>query len=80
MNINRPMTVNGYVLSEAVIHSALGRLEATFTNMSLAGILGRAGFVPDDLWVRQEAANRLLQRLRKAGLVSYCKGQWTFVP
>ncbi len=64
------ITVDGKTVGPDVIRSAVESMGETFTNMQVAGAIGRAGFEPDDLWLRQEIANRLLQRVRAAGLAT----------
>lgn len=68
------------LLSSGVIFALQEMGDKPFTNMDVAGSFGRYGFEPNDLWVRQEAANRLMQRLRKAGLASFAKKRWTAAP
>ena len=71
-----PITIGKETLSGTLAKAGLDAMVGTFTNMDIASVFGRAGFAPNDLWTRQEAANRLLQKAREAGLVEYNKKQW----
>lgn len=62
------ITVDGKTCSKEAIEAAIEGMGDTFDNMQIAGIIGRSGFEPNDLWIGQEVANRLLQRIRRAGL------------
>ena len=75
--LNAPITIGAKTLSSNVIDAGLKAMTGTFGNMDVAAAFGRAGFEPNDLWIRQEAANRLLQKARKAGLVKFSKKVWT---
>jgi len=80
--LNSPMKFGDKIVSEEVIEAGLAEMRRTptFDNMDVASALGRAGFEPHDLWLRQDVANRLLQKARKAGLIEFKKKQWHVVP
>lgn len=75
------ITVDGKTVAPDIIRAAVETMTGDFTNMEIAGVLGRAGFEPNDFWIRQEVANRLLQRVRRAGYAT-CPNRrlWTSVP
>lgn len=62
------ITVDGKTCGPDVIRKAVEFMEGEFTNIQVAGVIGRAGFEANDFWLGQEIANRLLQRVRRAGL------------
>ena len=62
------ITVDGKTCGPDVIRKAVEIMEGEFTNMQIAGVIGRAGFEPNDFWLGQEVTNRLMQRVRRAGL------------
>jgi hypothetical protein len=64
------ITVDGKTCGPDVIRKAVETMTGEFTNMQIAGAIGRAGFAADDFWLCQEIANRLLQRVRRAGLAT----------
>jgi hypothetical protein len=74
--LNAPMTVEGKIVSSQVIDAGIGAMRGDFTNMDVAAAMGRAGFEPNDLWIRQEVANRLMQRARKQGYAVYTRRTW----
>jgi hypothetical protein len=64
------ITVDGKTCGKDAIRAGLAVMNGTFDNMTVASAIGRAGFEPDDLWVRQEIANRLLQKVRRSNLAA----------
>lgn len=64
------ITVDGKTCGPDVLAAAINAMGDTFGNMQIAGAIGRAGFEDNDFWLGQEVANRLLQRIRRAGLAS----------
>lgn len=64
------ITVDGKTCGPDVIRKAVEAMDRPFTNMEIAGVIGRAGFEPHDFWLCQEVANRLFQRVRRAGFAS----------
>ncbi len=72
------MKVLNVEINEQHVASAIAELQKRgrpFTFMVFQVALRRAG-VPHD--VSDRAADRVLQRLRKSGLVAYVKGHWQF--
>lgn len=80
MSLVSTMSHKGQTASEAVVIAGLQAMRGAFTNMDVAAAMGRAGFVPHDLWTRQELANRLLQRARKRDLITYDNKFWHATP
>ncbi len=73
------ITIGGKVMVSSVVLAGLEAMQGEFTNMDVAAAFGRAGFAKQDLWIRQEAANRLLQRARKRDLIQF-KKVWRATP
>ena len=74
----KPMSVLGYTVTRANLVAVVYHLADTpdrFTSMDLVGPLPAWSFH----W-QQEVANRLMQRWRKLGLVSFKTGRWRLAP
>jgi hypothetical protein len=74
--LDSAINYKGKIATEEQVRSALRHMTGVFTNLEIASALGRAGYEPNDLWARQEVANRLLQKARKAGLVDFDNKVW----
>lgn len=74
------MKVLGHEVSEAQVEAvvvALSRRGQPFTFMTFIGALRRVGV---DMAIADRAADRALQKLRKAGRAKFIKGYWHFTP
>lgn len=74
------MKVQGYEISQTVVDKAMTWFptDRSFTAGELAGALERLG-VPSNRgtrWTASRAADRLLQKWRKAGTHAYSGGKW----
>jgi hypothetical protein len=70
--LNSPIRISDRaIVTTEMVEAGLSRMTGKFTNMQIAGAFIRAGFVSDNSWDSQEAANRLLQKARKSGLIRY---------
>jgi len=74
------MVIQQEVMCSSVVLAGLQAMTGEFTNMDVAAAFGRAGFDPNNFWLRQEAANRLLQRCRKRNLIVYDNKVWRATP
>lgn len=74
--IRKAYLVAGEVIHTSAIEAALTMMWrlGNFTFMNVGGALYRAGVSWDN---HDRAADRLLQRLRRRGIVKYSKGRWT---
>ncbi|WP_336802490.1 hypothetical protein [Kaistia sp. MMO-174] len=71
---DKGMIVNMGMVERWQIEAALSKLPSRFKSYTdLASLLRREGVAEEAI---HRAADRVLQRLRKAGAVSYSKGWW----
>lgn len=74
---DKGMVSEGYVVEARQIEVAIAKLPARFKSYTDLAVLLAGEGVPSAATAR--AADRILQRMRKAGLVSFAKGWWTRV-
>jgi hypothetical protein len=80
------MIVSGFTITDEQLDKVLDRIRAmpknhpfkSYTVAKFFADVGVPSFVIGQLYVRDEAANRTLQKLRKANIIKYDGGYWNF--
>ncbi len=72
---DKGMVSEGYVVEARQIEAAIAKLHARFKSYTDLAVLLAVEGAPSV--ATAGAADRVLQKMRKAGLVSFAKGWWT---